>query len=183
MITMLANDEAVEAIVFGEKGLLQSLGKGAIHASMSTISIALSERLTKAHANAGHRFVAAPVFGRPDAAAAGELYIVAGGAPDAFQACLPLFEAMGQKVLHVSDEPRAANLIKLSGNFLTASILEALGEAMALIGKAGIDRRRYFEVLTVRSAIPKGLLVQNLFSRRLQNRKEDDTQGPSAVVV
>jgi len=148
VITMLANDEAVEAIVFEEKGLLQSLGRGAIHASMSTISIALSEKLTGAHTSAGQRFLAAPVFGRPDAAAAGKLYIVAGGAPDAFKACLPLFEAMGQKVLHVSDEPRAANLIKLSGNFLTASILEALGEAMALIGKAGIDRRRYFEILT-----------------------------------
>jgi len=141
VITMLANDEAVEAIVFGEKGLLQNLGKGAIHASMSTISIALSEKLTGAHASAGQRFVAAPVFGRPEAAAAGKLFIVAGGAPDAFKACLPLFEAMGQKVLHVNDEPRAANLVKLSGNFLTASIIEALGEAMALVGKAGIDRR------------------------------------------
>jgi 3-hydroxyisobutyrate dehydrogenase-like beta-hydroxyacid dehydrogenase len=148
VITMLANDEAVEAVVFGENGLLQSLGKGTIHASMSTISIALSEKLTAAHARAGRRFITAPVFGRPDAAAAGKLFIVAGGAPDVFQTCLPLFETMGQKVLRISDEPKAANLVKLSGNFLIASIIEALGEAMALIGKAGIDTRRYYEILT-----------------------------------
>lgn len=148
VITMLANDEAVEAVVFGEQGLLRSLNKGATHLSMSTISIALSERLTAAHASADQHFVTAPVFGRPDAAAVGKLFIVAAGASVAFQACKPLLDAMGQKVFHVSDEPKAANLVKLSGNFLTASVIEAFGEAMALVGKAGIDRRRYFEILT-----------------------------------
>jgi 3-hydroxyisobutyrate dehydrogenase-like beta-hydroxyacid dehydrogenase len=148
VVTMLADDAAVEGVAFGETGLIASLRKGAIHLSMSTISVALSERLTAAHANAGQRFVAAPVFGRPEAAAAARLFIVAAGAPDAVAACTPLFEAMGQRTFPIGDEPQAANLVKLSGNFLTASAIEALGEAMALVGKAGVDRRRYLDLLT-----------------------------------
>jgi len=148
VVTMLADDGAVEGAVFGEKGVIGSLGKGAIHVSMSTISVALSERLTAAHANAGQRFVAAPVFGRPEMAAAAKLFIVAAGAPDAIDACLPLFEAMGQKTFPIGDQPKAANLVKLSGNFLSASVIEALGEALALVGKAGVDRRRYLDLLT-----------------------------------
>jgi len=148
VITMLADDGAVEGIVFGEDGVIEVLSKGAIHVSMSTISVALSERLAAAHANARQRFVAAPVFGRPEAAAAGKLFIVAAGAPDVVDACLPLFEAMGQKTFPVGVEPKAANLVKLSGNFLIASVIEALGEAMALVGKAGINGRRYLDLLT-----------------------------------
>src|SRR3989449_4436605 len=148
VVTMLADDGAVEDAVFGEKGVIGSLGKGAIHVSMSTISVALSERLSAAHANAGQRFVAAPVFGRPEMAAAARLFIVAAGAPDAIDACLPLFEAMGQKTFPIGDQPKAANLVKLSGNFLSASVIEALGEALALVGKAGVDRRRYLDLLT-----------------------------------
>jgi 3-hydroxyisobutyrate dehydrogenase-like beta-hydroxyacid dehydrogenase len=148
VITMLADDGAVEGVVFAEKGMLGSMREGGIHISMSTISVALSERLTAAHANAGHRFVAAPVFGRPEAAAAARLFIVAAGAPENVDACLPLFEAMGQKTFPVGEEPRSANLVKLSGNFLIASAIEALGEAMALVAKAGVDRRRYLDILT-----------------------------------
>src|SRR3989442_8756739 len=122
VVTMLADDGAVEGAVFGEQGVIGSLGKGAIHVSMSTISVALSERLSAAHANAGQRFVAAPVFGRPEMAAAAKLFIVAAGAPDAIDACLPLFEAMGQKTFPIGDQPQAANLVKLSGNFLTAPV-------------------------------------------------------------
>jgi 3-hydroxyisobutyrate dehydrogenase-like beta-hydroxyacid dehydrogenase len=148
VITMLADDSAVEGVVFGEGGALQSLGQGAVHVSMSTISVALSERLAAAHTRAGQPYVAAPVFGRPDAAAAGKLFIVAAGAPDIVDACMPLFEAMGQRVFRIGDEPKAANLVKLSGNFLIASVIEALGEAMALVGKAGIDRRQYVDILS-----------------------------------
>jgi 3-hydroxyisobutyrate dehydrogenase-like beta-hydroxyacid dehydrogenase len=148
VMTMLADDGAVEGVVFGDQGVIGSLGTGAIHLSMSTISVALSEELAAAHAKAGQRFVAAPVFGRPDVAAAGKLFIVAAGAPDAVTACSPLFEALGQKTFSFGDEPQAANLIKLSGNFLLASVIEGLGEAMALVGKAGIDRRQYLELLT-----------------------------------
>src|SRR6266404_4321452 len=138
VITMLADDGAVESVVFGEHSVIDSLRPAAVHLSMSTISVALSERLAAAHANAGQRFVAAPVFGRPEAAAAAKLYIVAAGAPDAIDACLPLFEAMGHKTFPIGDQPKAANLVKLSGNFLSASVIEALGEALALVGKAGV---------------------------------------------
>src|SRR5437016_1505774 len=148
VITMLADDAAVESVVFGEDGVIGSLRGGATHISMSTISVGLSKRLSAAHADAGQRLVAAPVFGRPDAAAAAKLFIVTAGAPDALAACAPLFEAMGQKTLSIGDEPDAANLVKLSGNFLIATVIEALGEAMALVGKAGVDRRSYLEVLT-----------------------------------
>ena len=103
---MLADDGAVESVAFGEKGVIGSLGTGAIHVSMSTISVALAERLAVAHANAGQRFVAAPVFGRPEMAAAAKLFIVAAGAPDAVDACLPLFAAMGQKRFPSGISPR-----------------------------------------------------------------------------
>jgi 3-hydroxyisobutyrate dehydrogenase-like beta-hydroxyacid dehydrogenase len=148
VITMLADDTAVSDVVFGRRGIIESLPESAIHISMSTISVALSKDLTDAHADAGQRFIAAPVFGRPEAAAAAKLFIVAAGYSRAIETCLPLFNAMGQKTSVVGAEPQAANLVKLSGNFLIAAAIEALGEAIALIGKAGIDRNAYVELLT-----------------------------------
>ncbi len=148
VVTMLADDDAASAIALIPGGLIDSLPKGSIHLSMSTISIALSRRLTQAHARAGQRYLAAPVFGRPDAAAAAKLFIVTAGDPATIEDCQPLFRAMGQRTFPVGTDPSAANLVKLSGNFLTASAIEALGEAVALIGKAGIDRRAYIEILT-----------------------------------
>jgi 3-hydroxyisobutyrate dehydrogenase-like beta-hydroxyacid dehydrogenase len=148
VITMLADDAAAFDIALGDGGLIAHLPTGAIHLSMSTISVALSKRLAQAHAQAGQRYVAAPVFGRPDMAAAAKLFIVAAGDPATIDACQPLFRAMGQKSFPIGAEPSAANLVKLSGNFLMASAIEALGEAVALIGKAGIDRHAYIELLT-----------------------------------
>jgi 3-hydroxyisobutyrate dehydrogenase-like beta-hydroxyacid dehydrogenase len=148
VLTMLADDGAVESVVFSRSGIIDSLPAGAIHISSSTISVALSERLEAAHANAGQLFVAAPVIGRPDAAAAGQLFVVAAGAADAVKAAASLFDAIGQKTFVVSETPKAGNLVKLSGNFLIASVIESVGEAMALIGKAGIDRRQYLDILT-----------------------------------
>ena len=148
VITMLADDAALSGVVFGKGGIIESLAKGAIHVSMSTISVALSKELTQAHTHAGQRIIAAPVFGRPEAAAAAKLFIVTAGEQATIKACQPLFDAMGQKTSVMGTEPPAANLVKLSGNFLIASAIEALGEAIALIGKAGIDRTRYVEVLT-----------------------------------
>jgi len=148
VFTMLADDSALESVIFGDGGVLTSLGKGAIHISASTISAALSEKLSAAHAASGQRFVAAPVFGRPEAAAAAKLFVVTAGAADAVEACTPLFEAIGQKTFRFGDQPSSANLIKLSGNFLIAAMLESLSEALALVGKAGIDQRQYLDFLT-----------------------------------
>jgi 3-hydroxyisobutyrate dehydrogenase-like beta-hydroxyacid dehydrogenase len=148
VISMLADDDAASEIAFGEEGIVGHLPKGAIHLSMSTISVALSKRLAQAHEQAGQRYVAAPVFGRPDMAEAAKLFIVAAGDSATIDACQPLFRAMGQKSVAIGTDPAAANLVKLSGNFLLASVIEALGEAIALIGKAGIDRRAYVDFLT-----------------------------------
>jgi 3-hydroxyisobutyrate dehydrogenase-like beta-hydroxyacid dehydrogenase len=148
VVSMLANDDAVEAVTFGEGGILESLGEGAVHVSSSTISVGLATRLSAAHAEAGQRFVTAPVFGRPEAAEAAKLFVVAAGEPGAVEAVSPIFEAIGQRTFVVADDPKAASLVKLSGNFLIASVIESLGEAMALVGKAGVDKQQYLELLT-----------------------------------
>jgi 3-hydroxyisobutyrate dehydrogenase-like beta-hydroxyacid dehydrogenase len=148
VITMLADDDAVSAIAFADEGLIASLPKDAMHISMSSISVAFSKRLAQAHTHAGQRFIAAPVFGRPDMAASGKLFIIAAGDPASIDECRPLFDVLGQKTSLIGREPWAANLVKLSGNFLAAATIEALGEAIALIGKAGIERRAYVEILT-----------------------------------
>jgi 3-hydroxyisobutyrate dehydrogenase-like beta-hydroxyacid dehydrogenase len=148
VITMLADDKAVDSLVFGEAGVLASLGRNSVHVSMSTISVALSERLAAAHERVRQRYVAAPVFGRPEAAAAAKLFILASGAPEAIDTCVPIFAALGQKTFRIGHQPAAANLVKLSGNFLIAAVIESLGEAIALVSKAGIDKHEYLEMLT-----------------------------------
>jgi 3-hydroxyisobutyrate dehydrogenase-like beta-hydroxyacid dehydrogenase len=148
VVSMLANDDAVEAVTFGAEGILATLGAGAVHVSCSTISVALAARLSAAHADAGQRFVAAPVFGRPEAAEAAKLFVVAAAEPAVLQTVSPIFDAISQRTFVVSDDPKAASLVKLSGNFLIASVIESLGEAMALVGKAGVDKLQYLDILT-----------------------------------
>ena len=148
VITMLANDEAVESVALGRDGIVANLPPRALHVSSSTISVALSQQLAQEHARRSQRFVAAPVFGRPDVAAAGKLFVVAGGEPAALKAAAPLVNAFGQRTFVISDEPKAANLVKLSGNFLSAAVIESLGEVLTLVAKAGIDQRKYLEFLT-----------------------------------
>ncbi len=148
VMTMLANDQASESVVLGRDGVVASMRPGALHISSSTISVALSRRLVSSHAGSDLCFVSAPVFGRPDAAAAGSLFVVAAGDSGAVKKAMPLFDAIGQRTFVVSDVPEAANLVKLSGNFLIASVLESLGEALALITKGGVDRQQYVELLT-----------------------------------
>ena len=148
VITMLADDAAVEKVVFGDDGIVASLSKGAIHVSSSTISVALADKLAAEHKKHGQRFISAPVFGRPEAAAAAKLFVVAAGAPDAVDACAPLFDAMGQKTFRFGDKPSSANLVKVSGNFMIAATIETLAEAMALVAKGGLDQHQYLEFLT-----------------------------------
>ncbi len=148
VVTMLANDQAVEETVFGEDGVLRGLKKGAAHISMSTITVALSERLSRAHAEAQQTYIAAPVFGRPDAAAAAKLFIVPAGDKKAVENFQPLFDAMGQRTFFLSENAPEANLVKLSGNFLIASMIECLGETVALMRKYEVDPRRFLEIMT-----------------------------------
>lgn len=148
VFTMLADDHALEEAAFGAGGIVETLPKASLHVSCSTISVALSERLTDAHAKAGQRFVAAPVFGRPEAAAAAMLFVAAAGPDDAIATAKPLFEKIGQKTFVLGESPSSANLVKLSGNFLIAVVIESLGEAVALVTKGGVDRHAYLDLLT-----------------------------------
>lgn len=148
VMTMLADDAAVEAVVFREGGIAASLKRGAVHLSLSTISVVLSERLAAEHARCGQEYVAAPVFGRPDAAEAARLAVVAAGKPEAVQRCRPLLEAMGPKLLVAGERPAIANVIKLIGNFLLGSVVESLAEAFALGRKSGVDEELLYEFLT-----------------------------------
>ncbi|ORW96454.1 6-phosphogluconate dehydrogenase [Mycobacterium sp. IEC1808] len=148
VFTMLSDDRAVEAVTLGPDGIVASLAPGATHVSSSTISVALSERLAAAHAEAGQRYAAAPVFGRPEAASAAKLFVIAAGAPEVLQPLSDLFDAIGQRTFVVSEQPHTANLVKLSGNFLIASAIESISEAVALVAKAGVDRQQYVDILT-----------------------------------
>ena len=148
VITMLADDSAVESAVLHPGGVLEHLPKDAVHISMSTISVALSRKLAAEHDKRGHHYVAAPVFGRPEAAAARKLFVAAAGSPAALERSQPLLEAMGQRVFVMGDKPEMANVVKISGNFLIASVVESLGEAIALTRKYGIDPQAYVDFLT-----------------------------------
>lgn len=148
VVTMLADDGAVEAVSLSDDGIVSALSPGAVHISCSTVSAALTDRLADAHAAAGQRFVSAPVFGRPEAAAAAKLFVIAAGEAAAVTDAGPVFDAIGQRTFVVSETPRAATLIKLSGNFLIASVIEALSEAMALVVKGGVTKPDYLEILT-----------------------------------
>jgi 3-hydroxyisobutyrate dehydrogenase-like beta-hydroxyacid dehydrogenase len=147
VITMLADDAAVEQVLFAS-GLIDQLPPQVIHVSMSTISVRLAQKLAAAHAECGSGFVSAPVFGRPEAAAAAKLFIVAAGPEALLQRCQPVFDAIGQRTFHFGDKPESANLVKLSGNFLIAAVIEGLGEAIALTRKGGIDPHAYVDMLT-----------------------------------
>jgi len=147
VITMLADDAAVEAVAFGPDGILQS-GAGAVHISMSTISLALAERLTAAHREQGAPFVSAPVFGRPAAAQAAKLFIAAAGSAETIAACEPIFAGLGQRVFTIGDIPSTANVVKLCGNFMIMSAIESMAEAMTLAQKSGVEKAKLLEVLT-----------------------------------
>lgn len=144
VMTMLADDRAVEAVVYGKDGIVDA---PALHVSHSTISIALAERLAADHAGRGG-YVSAPVFGRPAAAEAGKLFVVAAGAADDLDRCTPIFDAVAQRVFRIGDAAAKANLVKLSGNFMILSAVEALAEAMTLAEKGGVPREMLLEVLT-----------------------------------
>jgi len=147
-ITMVSDDDALESVVFGRDGFLETLPATATHISMSTVSVDISRRLGQAHSERKHHYVSAPVFGRPAAAAAAKLFIVAAGSEPAVQKCDPLFTSMGQRTFNVGTDPVHANIIKLSGNFLIANIVESLGEAVALTRKYGVDPNSFVAFLT-----------------------------------
>jgi 3-hydroxyisobutyrate dehydrogenase-like beta-hydroxyacid dehydrogenase len=148
VFSMLADDSALETVLSGENGLLAGLKPNALHISLSTISVATAESVTGRHSERGQRFVAAPVFGRPDAAAAAKLFVAAGGTAADVDYAKPLLAAFSQRVIYVAETPAAACLVKLCGNFMILSAIEALGEAMTLAEKGGVARAKLLEILT-----------------------------------
>jgi 3-hydroxyisobutyrate dehydrogenase-like beta-hydroxyacid dehydrogenase len=140
VVSMLADDAALEHLVLGDAIIANRIAPGGIHLSMSTVAPATTRNLAKVHVEAGSTLLAAPVFGRPEAAAAQRLWICVSGPAGAKAAMRPIFDALGQGVFDFGEEPGAANVAKISGNFLIAAALEAMGEAFAMAEKSGVDR-------------------------------------------
>ena len=154
VISMLADDHAVEEVTFGDRGILAGLKPGNVHISSSTISTALARRLAAVHAGRGQQYLSAPVFGRPDAAEAKRLVVVPAGAAELIERCRPLFDAIGRATFIAGDEPWRANAVKLCGNFMIASMLEAFSEAFAVLRKAGVDPHTFLEIVNSLFASP-----------------------------
>jgi 3-hydroxyisobutyrate dehydrogenase-like beta-hydroxyacid dehydrogenase len=159
VVTMLADDGALEAVCNGAQGLLAGLPKGGLHVSMSTISPAISARLAATHRERDHYYLAAPVFGRPELAAAAKLWVLVAGPAKPAASAMPLIKAMSQGQFQLGERPETANIVKLTGNFLIASMLEALGEAIALARKAGIAPTDLIDV--VNTALFKSPLYES----------------------
>jgi 3-hydroxyisobutyrate dehydrogenase-like beta-hydroxyacid dehydrogenase len=148
LMTILADDPAIEEIVLGGENLVGQLPANSVHVCMSTISVAMARKLAAAHARAGNGYVSAPVFGRPQAAEAAKLFVVAAGPGKLIERCRPLFDAIGQRTFVAGEDPIAANVVKLAGNFMIASVLETLGEAFALLRKSGVDPAMFLDIMT-----------------------------------
>ncbi len=148
VITMLADDAALADVAFRCGGLRDSLPPGAIHLAMGTHGVGAIRDLAMVHAEAKQMLVAAPVLGRPEAAAAGQLGIVAGGPAAAVQTCVPLFEAIGRRTFVAGPHPEGASAIKLSNNFVLGCAIETMGEAFALVRKYGVQPDVLYQVLT-----------------------------------
>jgi 3-hydroxyisobutyrate dehydrogenase-like beta-hydroxyacid dehydrogenase len=147
VVTMLFDDQANEEVLFGSNGLMDALEPGSLHIAMSTISVALSERLTAEHAKRGIDFVAAPVFGRPNIAAEGKLWIVAAGAEKAIERARPVFQPLSRGVTVIGAEPPKANAVKLGGNFLISAMIHSLGEAFVFAEGQGIEPAVFLEAV------------------------------------
>lgn len=145
--SMLANDQAVRDVFF-DRGLLDAMDPGTVHVNHATISVALARQLAEAHANRGLGYVAAPVFGRPDVAAAGKLNMLVAGAPGAIEKTRPLLETLAAKLWPMGESPERANVVKLAGNFMIVSAIESLAEASVLARAYGVDAADFIELMT-----------------------------------
>jgi 3-hydroxyisobutyrate dehydrogenase-like beta-hydroxyacid dehydrogenase len=147
VLTMLADDHAVEEVVFGNNGILGALKNGNVHVSHSTISTTLARRLTAEHGHRGQGYLSVPVFGRPEAAAEKKLVVVAGGPNELVDRCRPLFDAIGKVTHVVGSEPWQANATKLCGNFMIISMVESFAEAFAALRKASVAPQLFVDVI------------------------------------
>ena len=148
LLSMLADDSALENVLRGPDGVLEGLPRGALHISLSTISVAAAESLAHRHAEHGQRLLCAPVFGRPEAAAAAKLFVAAGGRRADLDGAKALFDAISQRVFYIGETPSSANLVKLCGNFMILAAIETMAEAMVLAERGGVSKKQLLEVLT-----------------------------------
>jgi 3-hydroxyisobutyrate dehydrogenase-like beta-hydroxyacid dehydrogenase len=149
VFTMVTDDQALEALTTGPEGILSTLPPGAIHASCSTVAPDTNRRLAEAHRVHGSFLVASPVFGKPDVAAAGKLWVGSSGATaEVRQRLRPAQDAISQGTHDFGDDPGAASVAKLCGNFLLGSVIEGMAEALTLAEKCGLDRVGFYEMLT-----------------------------------
>ena len=147
VVTMVSNDQAVEEVTLGSNGFLGRLGDG-VHLSMSTIAPRTARRLADLHRERGGHYIASPVFGKPEVAAHAKLWIATSGDKGARARVRPMQDAMGQLVFEFGDEPGAANVIKLAGNFMLGAAIEAMAEAFTLAQKHGVPRQQTYEFFT-----------------------------------
>ncbi|SEF10192.1 3-hydroxyisobutyrate dehydrogenase [Rhizobiales bacterium GAS191] len=182
VISMLPDDSAVREVVLGRdaqlgsKGLSLGLKPGAVHLSMSTISTAAASEMAAEHARFGQDYVAAPVFGNPDAAQARQLFVIAAGAASAIERCRPVFDILGQRTFVCGPDPATANLIKLAGNVMTASTLEILGEILAFVRKGRVDPERFLDIMT---ATMFGSRVHKIYGAKIVAQ----LYGPGGLVL
>jgi 3-hydroxyisobutyrate dehydrogenase-like beta-hydroxyacid dehydrogenase len=147
VISMLADDNAARSVII-DGGLLEHAARGLMHVNMATLSVRFVQELAALHRTHGVDYIAAPVFGRPDAAAAAKLHIVCAGDPRAIDRVQPLFDVLGQRTWRFGDEPHRANVIKVTGNFMIASVIELLGESTAMAKAYGINPDDLIQLLT-----------------------------------
>lgn len=147
VISMLADDAALEAVWLAS-GLVSKVPRATVHLNMASCSLRMGQRLADAHRAAGVPYVSAPVFGRPESAAGGQLDIIAAGAQPAIARCTPLFEILGRRWFNAGTEPHRANVVKIARNLLQGAIIESLGEAFALVQKSGVDPAMFLDIIT-----------------------------------
>jgi 3-hydroxyisobutyrate dehydrogenase-like beta-hydroxyacid dehydrogenase len=147
VVTMLFDDAANEEVLFGANGLLDALEPGSLHIACSTISVGLSKRLTEEHKRRGIAFVAAPVFGRPNVAEAGKLWVVLAGEADAVERAKPVIEPLSRGFTVVGTEPAQAHAVKLGGNFLISAMIHSLSEGFVYAESQGIAPGTFFEAV------------------------------------
>lgn len=170
VFTILSDDKAAEAVVYGEKGIISGLPKGGIHVSVSTLSVELAKKLEEDHEKNSQAFVSCPVLGRPDAAAAAALRLLVAGPKQAREKIMPVLNALGKDIFVVGEKGHLANVVKLGNNFLIVSMLEALSEAFVFVEKYGIKADAFLEIANTLFASP---VYQNYGKIMVEERFEE----------
>lgn len=178
VITMLPHDAALEVVVNGDGGLVESMPAGMIHMVMGTHSVEQIRSVEKAHKSAGQILVAAPVLGRPDLAASGQLGIVPAGLPAAVEKMQPLYDVLSNRTFPAGEQPQSATAVKIANNFLLGCAIENMGEAFALVRKLGVKPELFLDVLT------KGLFsapAYEVYGAMISNQQWDSL-GATATI-